>query len=646
MRVGGVNPYSFVPLATPARHEPLSHDALSDGQYSGSFRVTLTARTPILIADGEGNIPRAVGANGGVSSVILPGSGLKGAVRSVHEALCDSCLRIVDLDYVGVHRTTVVSGMMNGWTLAIVQDVEGDLPSRVTVCDEIILVVATGPKRVTGERIWRTGDRFSLPTPKARGPRPKKSYATAPMVHDANGSWVLLVTDTAARPKTLEVKGVKRPTQVHFVAGSIDGQVAGVTPEARRALARALEGAEDLQPHSIEENKGNDEFADVMWPAAGGRIIGRRRRVTKNIPRGAILWVRTRTTDDGVVVTAVRLSQAWRDLGAGAISERIGEAGPCDDPGRLCPSCQVFGSAQEEERGKDLSAEGSTDQRSYAGHVRFVDAVADEEPEILDYKRAPLATPKPTAGQFYLNNQEWEGRADKQPLAHWGSPADKPKRQIRGRKFYWATTANGPAGLPQPDAQGRRHHRSAAQEHHKESQTKQVEVVGKGAVFSTHITFDNLTPAQIGSLIVAIQPKLLWPDRDIVTRVGGGRPFGWGAVSANIPVESFVIETASTRYLGLDDGGGPTFEECVTQFINNSNARDNKALRNLLTLDHVQDSQVHYPNNLDDPFGEPDFSFWIVTRGQKADQRTRPLTPLPDPAGPAHSQRMDVRGEN
>jgi hypothetical protein len=41
-------------------------------------------------------------------------------------------------------------------------------------------------------------------------------------------------------------------------------------------------------------------------------------------------------------------------------------------------------------------------QRGYRGHVRIEDAVAVTEPSLLRWELAPLANPKPSAGQFYL----------------------------------------------------------------------------------------------------------------------------------------------------------------------------------------------------------------------------------------------------
>lgn len=75
-----------------------SHDRFSN-EYTGSFYCALAARTPIHVGSGiydlEGeNIVRGLVTG----SVIVPGTSLKGAIRSIAEAISDSCVRITRRD--------------------------------------------------------------------------------------------------------------------------------------------------------------------------------------------------------------------------------------------------------------------------------------------------------------------------------------------------------------------------------------------------------------------------------------------------------------------------------------------------------------------------------------------------------------------
>ena len=104
-----MNPYDFARIdwaRPPQRRKPNWHYQLVNRQkalYSGSLEIDIYAETPIFIAD-----PRNVGANpreaarsmyNAQKDYIIPGSSLKGMLRSVVEALGNGCLTLFDGDY-------------------------------------------------------------------------------------------------------------------------------------------------------------------------------------------------------------------------------------------------------------------------------------------------------------------------------------------------------------------------------------------------------------------------------------------------------------------------------------------------------------------------------------------------------------------
>lgn len=644
MRFGGINPYSFAPLRRVDRQSPPGHEMLPAGRFSGSLTVELEAVSPILIGDGDGQFPRQVASGDGSRPglPIIPGSSLKGAIRSVHEALTDSCLRVVDLDFIPTHRTPVVVGMLDGWTMAMVHSVRDGLPMTVIPCTDVIHLAATGSQAVLGQRTWATGDRFRLDEAHIEYRRNlRKRIALAVPEFRVDGDWILLVTDTKPRPAMAN----GHSAEVRFAAGKLDDPTRPVTVSncARFALARELDGAEDLQARNDPE-KRTTEFADVYWPLDAqsqptphSRVIGRRRLAPTAFVPGIPVWVKLSGAMTDLRVIDIRLAQAWRDRGEalkqpalGAVSARIGDAAPCIEPDYLCPTCRVFGSA-----GDDDAVDGEARQRAYRGHVRFRDAVALEECLSEPFERAPLTSPKPSAGQFYLNNAGFEGGVNNRPLAFWGSEPDSQRlRPIRGRKFYWRATQ----AVNVPSAR----HRSRRRDHHHESQVEEVTVAAAGARFAAQVTFDGLTPAEIGALACAISPDLLWGKGHAIA-IGGGKPFGWGSVIATVEL---MARTAKQRYLG-QDGDDLTLEACVAAFEASFNHQDHVALRHLLTLDFVDDAQVHYPANLANPLGDATFDFWALSRGQKFESKTpdRPLKSLPDAAAPPAAQRIVVEGQ-
>jgi hypothetical protein len=104
-----MNPYDFARIdwsRIPVRRKPIWHHQLvkpGTPLYSGSLEVDIYAETPIFISN-----PRTVAPNSrdpaqfmsnAQGEYIIPGSSLKGMLRSVVEALGNSCLTLFDGDY-------------------------------------------------------------------------------------------------------------------------------------------------------------------------------------------------------------------------------------------------------------------------------------------------------------------------------------------------------------------------------------------------------------------------------------------------------------------------------------------------------------------------------------------------------------------
>lgn len=670
--VNFVNPYTFVEhVVAPGRRAPGGHALLGQGMFSGQLTLRITARVPLLVGgfgtfDGHGQYVHEVPRRSD-GTAMLPGSGLHGAIRSVHEALTGSCLRVLNAEYEPVHRDAVQNDSTAGLKFAVVREVdEAGLPTKVAQCERLVRIskdlIADHPQYPL-----RTGDRLHLP--EAKFEQPKKGnrpvlrplhakHPNAPLLgvrpdeivrasgmHPAtDGTWALLITDTRAR---------SADQTAWFTAGKVDaGREKAVSADARERLRKAIEGANDLGTARLADVRENDSgFEPVYWPPPKesnptGQVIGERLRVTRRLHVGQPVWVRM----DSAGVSEIRLSQFWRHPGRGTVGERVGQAAPCTDPNYLCPSCRVFGSADADGRDADDIAK----QSSYRGHVRIDDAVAVGDVATMRWELAPLSAPRPSAGQFYLDNSRVPPKnqvasKDSQPAAFWGSVADDPPegwRPIRGRKFYWRTA----------DPTRGEHPRGRKRPHHSEKLTRTVQLIREESTFTARITFDGLSRAQLGGLVAAADPRLLWPGVDVVTSVGGGKPFGFGAVMTDVVLDR--LETAADRYLG-DPEPVPTLEECVAAFREPAwaHAQDAQpdpesasadaqrgwaALRNALTLGYVSDELVWYPPGTEGPRGsekyDQGFDFWKGSAGIVMDGRARRLVSPPSPAQPPADQ--------
>ncbi len=96
-------PYAFVPIPAgdPRRERPAGHQQYNGNLLTGTLEGIITARSPVHVASGQieltGKRPSLVKAhfrrNGRLT---IPGSSLKGAIRSIVEAISNppSCLRV------------------------------------------------------------------------------------------------------------------------------------------------------------------------------------------------------------------------------------------------------------------------------------------------------------------------------------------------------------------------------------------------------------------------------------------------------------------------------------------------------------------------------------------------------------------------
>ena len=90
-------PFGFVPLPRRVnRKQPTGHDQYHERHITGQIRGTIEALSPIHIGSGVIDLGRdvpliktAVRTN---ENVVLPGSSLKGAIRSAVEAISESCV--------------------------------------------------------------------------------------------------------------------------------------------------------------------------------------------------------------------------------------------------------------------------------------------------------------------------------------------------------------------------------------------------------------------------------------------------------------------------------------------------------------------------------------------------------------------------
>jgi len=220
----------------------------------------------------------------------------------------------------------------------------------------------------------------------------------------------------------------------------------------------------------------------------------------------------------------------------------------------------LFGFVRKKEELQDMMRRGviqkmpkqGDKRRAYAGRVFVTDAMLVEGQTDYWLSTNPitpkiLATPKPTAFQHYLTQQEPDNRNE---LDHYDSPPPH-ETTIRGHKRYWHQGLNPSEGLTLD--QIREHieeERSRLAQLATSTQHTQFKPIKPGVQFRFRIYFENLSDRELGALCWALHP-LGDPAKEYCHHLGMGKPLGMGAVKLEA---TLCLTDRSRRYASLLEG--------------------------------------------------------------------------------------------
>ena len=217
----------------------------------------------------------------------------------------------------------------------------------------------------------------------------------------------------------------------------------------------------------------------------------------------------------------------------------------------------LFGFVRTREELEDMKQRGVVSEippqgdkrRAYAGRVFVTDAVLEEGQTDFWLSSNPitpkiLATPKPTAFQHYLTQQEPD---DKNKLDHYDSPPPHDT-VIRGHKRYWHQGLSTNQGLTLDQIRCQIMETSRILPN--STQHTQFRPIKPGVRFKFRIYFENLSERELGALCWTLHP-LGDPRKTYCHHLGMGKPLGMGAVKLEA---TLYLTDRQTRYSSLFDG--------------------------------------------------------------------------------------------
>ena len=506
---GFVNPYNFIPL-TGAVHRaaPASHEYFRG--YSGRIICSLRTLTPFFTPDAipANPVPNPDGhetlklLRDTTGRCLIPSSALKGMIRAIAEAFSNSCLSVIDLDARFSWRDLKSRKWRGYWEnreIGIVEKMpDGDKPGWIAPAAAARVHFAELPAGA-GDSDDATAASFE------DDPNSRLKQAVGVSIG-------LAKTGVSGQLKITEIpeKDTKRKTQRFIYDVELDPERwFSFDENVAREYDSATEAARDLDVRRPKIFSPPDFIFTSADPDNPARGLRRKRH---RLREGDIVYF-VPVSKKSNEIARLGPVEASRVMYESGVREGVPEEfRPCSHPERLCACCRLFGWIPPSRRER-----GRADEESRAGFVSFSPALTEKPLTAADIEEAqatlrPLGQPHASATIFYLQHPD-----DAKQTGRY----DKPPYKARGRKFYWHREE--------------KHYKDAREDGQpkRDNQNKTVELLKADRTFHFSISFENLSAAQLGLLLVAVQPSLLGAH-EFRHKIGLGKPLGLGSAEARV----------------------------------------------------------------------------------------------------------------
>ena len=568
-----VNPYNFMPLsASPKERNDARIPLKNEGEtlFTGKIHYSVETVTPLFIPNTSNDKLFGVTAkhqdqteyhksydffsyndlskcNTGVEqpyyAPIIPGSEMRGAIRSIYEALTDSCLSALDEDNIFSRRT----------------------PERFNAGLLVRNKNGTYTLKEAADYICRDSDDFSVFYPETF-----TDITDGILVHYTFSSLnenrrpyakkiVDIVTDPSA-PAGYIIKGQTGPV----LPKPSRGAKCNDCPEKTKIKCRKNKEKECylLMKHNThvfaEVKIGKRGEAPSSWtiPDQTLKLFINVLEIYKKNNTGAYkeyrqTWERFKAGELDTIPVYYSVMQSagtrkeillspaciTREVYQNTLKSILGNRYlPCEDKEHLCPACRLFGtlnkgfSRASSVRFSDLKAENKEDNKDYYNELLVLDE---------------LGQPRPSSMEFYLKKPEVCLKQGEQLIAwtfDYYITVDKDGKpgiyfyspDIAGRKFYWHSSkaVNRQKTLNVAiDKEAEWSKSNPDQDKYITKRNKTIRSVRSGITFYGDLYFNQITKTQLEHLIAVLN---ISKSGQYGIKIGGAKPLGLGSVKLKV----------------------------------------------------------------------------------------------------------------
>lgn len=539
-----VNPFTFVPYDRKSVERKGARQGKE--KISGYLDCRLTVKTPLAIPDAEkaeGNYyPFFSVKENGEEQYRIPGSSIRGMLRSVYEAVTNSCFSTMREETLLSKRAGVRDNFRAG---ILIRNEDGEwklyeAEKYLVPCanytsnrnwdylrDNGIEQLQYKCVRSSQERVLKKeGDQFEI---RFGDPVEFRVRSMSPHTHSENNIpiWKGIVETIA------KIENRKNEPEAYMFVGEPfrrkhgeevfkikkDRRVNGFSPDQiHKALDLLKESLQIYRNASINKEYGRNHLGYAGFE-----------RAERN---GAIpLWYNVAGKRQARQLQ-FSLAYAGRISYKNTLNEIVGEGAPCQSREKVCKACDLFGMA-----GNGNEALGS--------RIRITDAVYKYEEGTCKAPICPKVTLKElgTPRYSYMNFYSTSGRRTVNGGSIPANSYDENGADIRGRKFYWHHKLDQDGKLPSCEA--------AAAERNALMWT--FDLMESGS-FVFRIYYDEITDDQLKELMWCItlgenkETGLYWH------KIGHGKPLGLGSCKVTIEKRvnrSYQMKTDETQTDGF-----------------------------------------------------------------------------------------------
>lgn len=534
-----VNPYTFVPLPK-GRAKRSDCTIAAEPVFSGEIKCRLSAKTQIAVPDilknplpdeDKRTEPKEYDFFTLDGKAAIPGSGIRGVIRSVFEVLTDSCMHLNDKDDDYFHTR-----------------VNKENPGIITY----------DPK----ERVYKLykAERFRDKT--------KTEHKTGDIVYfnskPGEDKACDLIDFYRERQGDDDIPGVYLRVNT-FVSKDKNGKVTKSNPSVFRAIDKG-KIINDVYIDLLEENVRmwmSDKSVNMLTNDKNDR------QGYKEAYKGAITAMKTaggmlpvwywkdKTTGYYYLAPSQYSRAVFRNKPHDIVLNAKMQA--CTSQNECCAACALFG----------FIADENGDSQSLASHVRFTDAIC-EQADCFDgsYLLPVLSTPRLSSFEFYLSGNE------KNSLG-----PDSENVTIAGRKFYWHAPQNV---ITKDDDFAEEHPKMAAR----------MQLVKKGSEFAFSVFYDRITEDQLKKLVFALNLGENYAGSVRCHKIGHGKPVGLGSVK--ITVDRITRRSFENGAYSVNDITEDIVSAANTEMFRQT-AEFKAFITKVVNLNYVAKRTVDYP---------------------------------------------------